>query len=466
MKFDMKNSIVLKSRFNAALAALLFLPCFSLHSCTKYLDAKPQASLEIPSTLQDYQAILDEEAFNEDFAYGASVASDDYFLGFNDWESLDVNSRNTYVWNPAAANDQDWSYGYINILRCNVVLAGIDQVPVSGSGVAEKNNIRGSAAFFRAYTFYGLANVFTLPYRAASSNTDPGLPLRLQADITEKTVRSTLEQTYGQVIADLKTAAVLLPVTPTIKTRPSRPAAFAVLARVYLEMQDYTHANQYADSSLLLYSKLIDYNTLDTSSLNPFVLFNDEVSFHALDSGSGDVVDPYYARVDSSLYASYALTDLRKRLFYSYVGDGHYAFKGDYSGQSYGQLFAGMATDEVYLIRAETYARLGKADLAIADLNTLLVTRYAQGEYMPYSASMGADAALALILSERRKELVFRSGSRWSDLKRLNQDTRFATTLVRNLDGKLYTLPPGDKRYAFLLPVSVIQASGVQQNGR
>ena len=79
---------------------------------------------------------------------------------------------------------------------------------------------------------------------------------------------------------------------------------------------------------------------------------------------------------------------------------------------------------------------------------------------------MTADAALTLILDERRKELAFRSGLRWSDLKRLNQDSRYAKTLSRKIGGQSYTLAPGDKRYAFLIPVSVVQMDGVAQNSR
>jgi len=441
---------------------LLILP----FSCTKYLDAKPDKSLEIPSSLADYQAILDEQAFNNDFAYGGSIASDDYFLAYTDWESLDVNSRNIYIWTPTAITDMDWTYGYINILRCNVVLNGIGQVPVSGSTIAERNNIQGIADFYRGYTFYQLANVYTLPYNKATSNTDLGIDIRTTADITQKTTRSTLEQTYQRIITDLKNGAALMPVTPLNRSRPSKPAAFGALARTYLAMQDYTNANLYADSCLQLYSTLINYNTLDTSSINPFVLFNPEVIFHAIDSGYGDVVDPYYARVDTVLYNTYATNDMRKYLFYTYAANNYYAFKGDYSGQSYGQLFNGIATDEIYLIRAETYARLGNTAAAITDLNTLLYTRYQTGTYTPYSTSMNNEAALVLILNERRKELAFRSEIRWSDLRRLNQDSRFAKTLTRVLNGQVFTLPPNDKRYAFLLPVAVIQASGVAQNAR
>jgi len=259
-------------------------------------------------------------------------------------------------------------------------------------------------------------------------------------------------------------AAALPPVTPAVKTRPCKPAAYAALARVYLAMQDYQNANIYADSCLALYNKLIDYNTLSKTSANPLGLFNDEVIFHALSHGGDGMLYPGYARVDTDLYRSYAATDLRKQVFYSKAGDGYFAFKGDYSGQSEGQLFNGIAVDEILLISAETYARLGNPAKAMADLNLLLSKRYASGTFVPYATN--TPGALALILTERRKELAFRSEIRWSDLRRLNSDAQFAKTLYRHIGSQVYTLPPGDKRYAFLIPVSVIQLSGITQNPR
>jgi len=58
--------------------------------------------------------------------------------------------------------------------------------------------------------------------------------------------------------------------------------------------------------------------------------------------------------------------------------------------------------------------------------------------------------ALKMILSERRKELVFR-GTRWMDLRRLNREPEHASVVRRQLDGKEYLLLPGDLRYTFLL---------------
>jgi len=54
------------------------------------------------------------------------------------------------------------------------------------------------------------------------------------------------------VLGDLKDALTVLPPTVNAATpnRPSRPAALAMLARVYLVMNDYDKAFAFADSSI------------------------------------------------------------------------------------------------------------------------------------------------------------------------------------------------------------------------
>jgi len=72
------------------------------------------------------------------------------------------------------------------------------------------------------------------------------------------------------------------------------------------------------------------------------------------------------------------------------------------------------------------------------------------------------DEALALVLMERRKETLFRE-VRWADLRRLNQDSG---TLRRIVGDTVYTLLPGDPRYAYPIPAEEINIGGIEQNQR
>src|SRR3546814_17825031 len=65
-----------------------------------------------------------------------------------------------------------------------------------------------------------------------------GIPLRLNSDFNERSVRSTVGETYQQIIDDFRASAGVLPVTPTVKSRPSKPAAYGSLPKNYWIMQD------------------------------------------------------------------------------------------------------------------------------------------------------------------------------------------------------------------------------------
>jgi hypothetical protein len=243
--------------------------------------------------------------------------------------------------------------------------------------------------------------------------------------------------------------------------RPSRAAVFALLARVGLTMQDYVSGKRWADSCLHAYSALLDYNTLDGSVTRPFSLtFNPELLFQC-SMQNHSMQFAVTTAIDTVLYASYDSNDLRRSLFFrDYAPQGTKYFRGQYTGLSY--LFCGLATDEVWLVRAECNARLGDGVDALADLNTLLIKRWKESTFVPFTAAT-ADEALALILIERRKETLFRD-LRWGDLRRLNQDPRFEKILMRVLDGQGYALPPNDNRYAYPIPDDEVRLGGVQQN--
>lgn len=136
-------------------------------------------------------------------------------------------------------------------------------------------------------------------------------------------------------------------------------------------------------------------------------------------------------------------------------------FKGSFNGDR--SFFGGLTIGELYLIRAECYARKGNRIEALKDLNTLLKSRFS-GNYIEISTS-SSEEALARIISERRKELVFR-GLRWSDLRRLNRDSRFRVTLTKTLNGVTYTLPPQDTKYVLPIDEIEIRLTGIQQNER
>lgn len=359
----------------------------------------------------------------------------------------------------------DWETPYKQVFYANVALEAAKKLQPGTASQAEINALKGSALFIRAYAHFNLLTAFAAPYDKSTAVSLPGVPVRLSSDVNDRPGRGTLQEGYDQVIQDVMEAEKLLPVQTVYKTRPSKTAANALLARIYLTMEDYGKAGDYASAALGLNNKLIDYNTLNPAAPRPLPPAlpngNDEVIYF-----SRNTVFSYFTSaatsVDPTLFSSYAANDLRKGVFFSNRGQGIFTFKGGYNGN--GDVFSGLATDEMYLIRAECFARQGNIGNALKDLNTLLEKRWKTGTFSPFTAANGEEA-LRLILTERRKELLFR-GLRWQDLRRLNKDPRFAVTLTRNLKGVKYTLPPNDKRYTLLIPENEVATSRIEQNER
>lgn len=449
------------------LAVSIIVIC-SFISCEKYLDIKSDKKLVVPSSLQDCQALIDNfGVMNNGYPYDGEASSDNHFIYFADWSSMPIRDRDIYIWKTdAEVNAGQWSGGYRRVLQSNQVLETLNKIEPSGFEVSKWNELKGQALFFRAFSFFNTAQIWAKPYDANTASQDMGIPIRLTSGITEVTVRGTLQQTYDRIITDLKDAVSLLPgsILPNSianKSRPTKVAAYAALARVYLAMGDYGNAATNANACLQLYSTLLDYNLLNPGATNPIASFSTESIFEA----SSNFVESFIsAKVDTNLYRSYDVNDLRRTIFFRTNTDGSYRFKGGYNGYPAYLMYCGLATDEMYLIRAECSAREGNTSAALTDLNTLLQKRWKQGLFIPFTAA-NADEALALILKERRKELLFR-GLRWTDLRRLNKDSRFAITLKRSLNGIEYLLPPNDLRYVLLIPPSVLSNVDITQNPR
>lgn len=455
------------------------------YSCSNtFLDQKPNLSQGVPSSLSDCQAMLDDyDRMNCSYPDHGEAAADDYYMTDATYNFLqDVNNtpedKYNYSWNPQGEHVSQWLRGYQVVYSANLVLSTLNKLS------SEQSNykvVKGSALFFRAFAFYHLAQLFCKPYIAATATKDLGIVLRLTPDPYEVSIRATVQQVYDRITLDLKEALLLLPDVVSVKSRPTKTAVYAMLARTYLAMQDYTNAGKMADESLKLQSNLIDYNAVSTDpsgtptamtvssdpSAPSFMRFNSEVIFNAVTAYG--ILDQYTVSVHPALYNSYSADDKRKSVFFmeeeDWMGNKFYRFRGNYDGTIGAVLFMGLATDEMYLVRAECFARAGNTLLAMADLNTLMAKRMVP-PYVNRTAG-SAKEALVQILTERRKELISRT-IRWTDLRRLNLDPQFAITLRRDMNSIPYTpLRPNDLRYTFLIPTKeVIQPTNIEQNPR
>lgn len=444
--------------------------CWGLLSCNKkeFLEEKPQSDVFVPTTLDDFQALLDNEVILSVTPILGELSADNYNLTPSFWQSLNTKEHNAYIWEKDIYNGEsniaDWNSPYEQVLYANVVLDGLENVTKTPANEQQWKNLKGAALFIRAYAFYNLAQVFALPYKQESATKDLGIPLKLTPNVDEIISRSTIAVTYSQILNDLQEAKGYLPDTiSSYRNRPNKPAALAQLARVFLSMRQYDNAGRYADSCLRLYNTLIDYNSRDTEALRPFDRINAETMYQSkfvetnvLKAG----VNTKDCTVDSILLSSYELNDLRRSLFFTIISPVKANYKGSYNGTI--AAFTGLATDEMYLVRAECRARAGDFKNAMTDLNTLLQQRWKTGTFIPFTAST-QDQALDIVLAERRKEMPCR-GIRWTDIRRLNQEDKGITpkrTLYQD-----YILPVNSPLYVLPIPDDAIILGKYIQNER
>lgn len=434
-------------------------------SCSKnWLDKRSNITLAVPKSVIDFQAMLDnvDGLMNVNSPSFSLLAADEYYVSddyFN--SSMSVLDKNAYTWsrlNPFI-DVIDWIYLYKRVFNCNVVLEGVEK-NMSEENLNEWNNIKGQALFHRARSFFEIAQVWAPQPSTDNMKSNLGIPLRLSSDVNLASNRSTIKDTYGQILNDLLQASTLLPMSGLYKTRATKVSTFAMLTRVNLVLGNYNEALRFSDSTLKYNSKLIDFNFLDSLLDYPLPRLdsNQEVILHSSIIGSGTMFGNAFIIPD--FYDSFNDNDLRKSMFFKKSEDGLIFFRGGYDGSII--LFNGLATNEIFLIKAECLVRNQKIQEGLDVLNALLISRWKTGTFVPYELN-SEEEVLKIIFQERRKELQYR-GLIWSDFKRLNQDPRFKRTLTRIVDGKIYNLEPMSEKSVFPLPEDVIRLTAMNQN--
>ncbi len=433
----------------------------SLCSCHKdYLEAKPDRSLMVPTKLEDLTALLNNSRNVMNIAGFHTLFTDgDFRIADNDVPLLSESFRINYLWSDEATPIiGDWDYAYRQVFYSNVVLEGLSKITDVKDSVRIKE-LKGQALFYRAWAILLISQTFAGTYDSETAGETLGVPYPLSPDVNQPIIRLSLQENFDRILRDLQEAISILPDKAQFLTQPSKVSAYAMQARTLLLMGQYKNALKAAENVLEIQRDLLDYNNIIPSTINrtfplPLVVENPEILFYTIGNTSFITGNNVFA--DTSFYNLYTENDLRKKYLFS--SDRNYI--GSYTGGS--TPFAGLATDEVYLIKAECLVRTDEISQALTTLNLFLSKRL---EHKTFSevTSRNKSEILKLILLERRKELTAR-GIAWMDLKRLNKEPEHQRTLYRTVSGKQLVLEPGSKRYILKLPLDEVQNSGIQQN--
>lgn len=441
----MKNKIITFSLATIFVASLV--------SCRKFVEIDLVGKRELKYT-QDYQSLLNNSTSVEKSYYWPVLASDDIYGSDEAYlNTLLLTDANAYSWKSDLVGDNnedpDWADQYQQIYLFNQVATEI--MDSQGGTEAQKRNILAQAKVHRALNYFNLVNSYAKQYDASTANTDPGVPLLTSPDLYAKLDRKSVETVYKQIIEDLSSAIADLPEQANFNILASRPAAQAILARVYLQMRDYGKALQYAELVLAgPHYQLIDLKQYKAAPNSyPNILDDTEEIFIKSLRNSFPTLS-----LNPDLLALFEPGDLRATLF---TVDGSVFTWTPFQGKAYNKhriisanakVTNGPTLPEMMLIKAEALARdNGRFAEAVAVLNSLRSKRFDDNAYTPLQTT-NQQTILKLVINERRKELMGK-GLRWFDQKRLAAEPGFVNTQTRTYKGESFSLAPNSNRYVF-----------------
>ncbi len=386
-----------------------------------------------------------------------------------------------------------WYISYKIINDANTVIEAAEANPVED---AARQQLVGECYFLRAFCHFNLVRLFAKPY--TQNKSADGIILRTSTSDPGQKARSTVEEVYAQVVADALKGADLMN-QPRSVAFASKEAAWALLSRVYLYMEDNTNAAAYAtrviSSGRFSLATAAAYPDLFANAMSSSeTIFS--IAFTAKeDYGKfGSIASMIYSNGNSGWGEEYASASLRSLMgkhpedvrwnYITPLDDGsggiakkngieiYYISKFSYQDGSptlSSPIMFRLA--EMYLNRAEADARLGKTAEALNDVDEIRKNRGLEGSLYNGHLPNGT-TALDAVLNERRIELAF-EGHRTFDVyrnKRSMNRTYWGYHIpgLKETDIDLSKEPAGyantvtqpeDNRIVYFIPVDEVQSN-------
>ena len=234
----------------------LFLPLFVFiaSSCGNgWLDLQPGNSIDSNNAIEKlsdaeaaligiYNAMQSTDYYGSRMQYYADVIGDD-LQSNGDTKRCATFYR--YAYTAENAPRSLWEQPYYIIRLANNVLAKIDKIEVTEAQKNRKDNVKGTALFFRALAHFDITRVYGYPYLKDNGASWGASIVTEPTDYSTKPSRNTVADCYNKlIIPDLKQACELLIATKSDATQGkiNKWGAMLLLSRVYLYMGDNTNA--------------------------------------------------------------------------------------------------------------------------------------------------------------------------------------------------------------------------------
>ncbi len=447
-----------------------------LSSCD--MDREPQGAIADDDALQtvsDYQKFfMGMNAMMRSITTGDYVVLSDIQL--DDFNAIIGNgNRRMEFYNgqvlPSTGEIGGIYSGYYSaIAQANFVIQnGVQKMEDTSSPLTNLDKSRlsfylGGAYFFRAYCYSCLADKFCQSYKNCADRDKEGTGLSLQlqyaptADNTKFTGRSSLADTYKQILSDLTSAAQLIAdgqkedgIYEGNISYPSVDAVNALKARVLLNMGNNEEAAQIAEKlitdnkyPLITNKKLFHEMWLHDSGDEIIWCVTADYTYHGSATGSAfcnNDQNPDYVPNNDAIYlfdendyrwyAWFDNDDVENKaakpkiitnsggtatmyLFAKYPGNPILQPTGSNSS-NFINMSKPLRIGEIYLIAAEANAEMNVEEKARLYLGRLMTARHAGS----VPSSLSGSKLMEEIRNERHRELMG-EGMRQADLKRWN----------------------------------------------
>ncbi|WPU92747.1 RagB/SusD family nutrient uptake outer membrane protein [Mucilaginibacter sabulilitoris] len=408
---------------------LYILPLFVIFSsCKKFLDVQPQQQVDESLAITDagsagtavnglYNTLGSNNYYGSNFPAISYLYGSDVVWTGSQAAPQEISAHKTTAYNGYISSA--WGGIYKTILSANYILEAVPKVTDPLFTAATKNQYLGEAYATRALSYFDLARGWGGVQLILTPTHNPSDHAGIK--------RSTLADTYAQVLKDLEAAEGLLPAT-TNRNRFTQKTIWALKARFYLYNKQWALAEQYA-------TKIISDNA-NYNLLKPYSAF-----FTGNIATSESVFEIAYSTSFKNNHSTWFLppalggrrewapsSTLVSLLNDPNVGGGRSSLIAQTAPPGnlwYGKLYyrTPLGVDpayiirvaELYLIRSEARAEQNNLSGALEDLNAV---RDRSGVAASKAATQG-DILLA-IEAERQVEFPFET-DRWFNLVRTNR---------------------------------------------
>jgi len=206
-----------------------------LMGCEDFLEVKPltqKTSANFPQTADDAEQMMAgiyttmnnaQRLCDQSYFFVCEIASDDV-LGGGGVNDVKAQSYENFMYSDPEMLNHAWEQGYEGIYRANFAIENLDLLSEDVVSTELKNQYKGEALFLRAWFYYQLSTLFEK------------VPLTITTE-AKNLPAATVDNLYGQMASDLKTAIEIMPNVAYDQVedgRVTRWAAEALMARIFL----------------------------------------------------------------------------------------------------------------------------------------------------------------------------------------------------------------------------------------